>query len=236
MSNNQKYLLIDSKYRTDGNASKFRYYLPQPINIKSYIKINYLYMPRANYLINSSNNIIEVVSNDLTIFTIAIAEGNYTPLTMANYISNYTNNIIRCIYNEFTYKFEFSANQDFKLDFSKSEFYKLIGMNKSTYNSVFKKIISGLVNFNNPQYINLNIANISNDIMMGSSSNLSYNFIIPIINKNFGEIIEYKNIDYNIVMTVSDIKLNYIDIVITDDNNNLFENNNRDWFGIFCYE
>jgi hypothetical protein len=234
---NPKYLLIDTKYRTDGKPSSFRYYLPQPINIKKYIKINYLYMPRANYLINSSNNIIEVVSNNITIFTIAIAEGNYTPLTMASYISTYTNNIIRCTYNEFTYKFEFSANQDFKLDFSKSEFYKLIGLNKSTYSSVFKKITSGLINFNNPQYINLNIANISNDIMMGNNNFNSFNFIIPCAGKtNFGEIIEYKSIDYNVVMSVSDIKLNFIDILITDDNNNLFENNNRDWFCILSYE
>ena len=60
---NKNYVLIDSKNRLNINntsSSNFRINLPKTIRIKSYIKINYLYMPRCNYLINSSNNKIVV--------------------------------------------------------------------------------------------------------------------------------------------------------------------------------
>ena len=92
-------------------------------------------------------------------------------------------------------------------------------MDKKIYTSVDKKIVSGIVNFNTPQYINLNIANISNDVMLGNNNCNSFNFIIPVSGKtNFGEIIEYNNINFDVKMSVSNITLNYLDIQITDDN------------------
>jgi hypothetical protein len=170
-NNNPKYLLVDTKYRLYGSTTNFRYQLPIPIDIKEYIKISYLYMARTNYLINSTNNTFDIIINN-QITNIILPEQNFTPLTLSVYISNYMNNIsnFKCVYNEFTYKFEFNCDTEFKIDFSKSEFNKLISMNNSVYTSIFKKIISGIVNFNNPHYLNINITNISNNIMMGNNS------------------------------------------------------------------
>ena len=44
-----KYVLIDTRYKAYGSNNSFRYQLPYDIIIKSYIKINYLYLPRLNY-------------------------------------------------------------------------------------------------------------------------------------------------------------------------------------------
>ena len=60
-----KYILIDSKYRNTfyNDTSNFRINLSKNINIKSYLKINYLYMPRTNYLINDRNNLFKLSFN-----------------------------------------------------------------------------------------------------------------------------------------------------------------------------
>jgi hypothetical protein len=144
------------------------------------------------------------------------------------------------IYNNSTYKYDISCNNEVKtliFDFSKSDFYKLLSLEKKKYIINTNSFTSGIVNFNSPQYININFSNITNDVMIGNNNYNSFNFIIPCSGKtNFSEIIEYNNINYNVKMKVNDITLNYLDIVITDDNNKIFENNNMDYFLLLQFE
>lgn len=238
---NTNYILIDSKYRSSKNdsPSKFRYILPNPIKVSSFIKINYAYIPRCNYLINSKNNFIQINFNNDTKLNIYIESQNYTPNTLATYINNYGNNIngFTCSYNQFSYKFEFVAIVDFNIDFSQSNFHKLLGLDKTIYQSNNKKFVSNVINFNSPYYLNINLANINYNNLIGNTSSNSFGFIVPCSGKtNFGEIIQYHNVDYNITFRVNDILLTYIDIIISDDNNEIFENNNMDWWAVLSYQ
>ena len=113
-----KYVLIDTRYKAYGSNNSFRYQLPYDIIIKSYIKINYLYLPRLNYLINSSNNSFALTFiNDagVSTYNIIISEGNYTPLELVGVINTIMGktNSFNVGYNTNTYKFVFSANTDF---------------------------------------------------------------------------------------------------------------------------
>lgn len=236
MSSEKKYILIDSRYRTSGSTSNFKIFLPDQITIKSYIKINSLYMPRLSYLINQYNNTFKIIFGTNTIL-VTLPFSNYSPSDLSNYINSQVsiNNFI-VSYNSNTYKYTFSANTNFSLDFSVSDFYKLLSMNKQIYNSANNYFVSGIINFNFPKYININLSNIPNDVMIGNTPNNSFNFIVPIINSNYGDIIEYNNVNFDIQMKLSNFKTNYFDLVITDDYNYIFENNNAEFFFVLEYD
>jgi hypothetical protein len=91
-----------------------------------------------------------------------------------------------------------------------------------------------LINFNTPYYIKLNILNLTSTNIL-NNERLNVSWVIPILNKNFGEIIEYNDYIYNLKLDTN-AKTNYLDISILDDYDNLFDNNNYNWYALFEYQ
>ena len=223
-----KYLLIDSKYRDPKytSTSNFRIYLSKIINIQSYLKINYLYIPRTNYLINNNNNLFKISFTTISGKGEALASGtsgvinlnillenkNYTPVELVSYINNFVSQLNKyqinfsLNYDSKTYKISFVSNVPFNLDLSVSDFYKLLSFEKKIYKSDSNNlIISNVIDFNYPHYININFSNIPQDVMIGNDPSKSFNFIIPIISINFGDILEYHDINYNVKLNVNNL-------------------------------
>ena len=126
-------------------------------------------------------------------------------------------------------------NVSFDLDLTLSSFNRVISLDKKIYNSDYFNNISCLINFNTPYYLKFKINNITGTNIINDNNKLECAWIIPIINRNFGEIIEYNQINYNLkINTIA--KINYLDITILDDNDDIFDNNNYNWFALFQFE
>ena len=102
MNNNEKYILINSKFRNQGNANDFRIYLNKNIKINEYIQISYLNLARCNYLINENNNKFDVIFDDFSKLSIILNQQNYTPLQFVQAINIQINNYknFNIIYND----------------------------------------------------------------------------------------------------------------------------------------
>ena len=235
-----KYLLIDSKFRSlDSNYSTdFKIYFNKNITIDNYIKISYLNIPRCNYLITNKNNSFKIIFSNDRIINIIIPDSNYSPLQLADCINLQSNiNNFNITYNNQNFKYTFNSNISFQIDFTTSNFYKLLRIEKKIYYSNNNKLISNIIFFNYPLYLNLIIKNLTSDNFTNTNQYQNCNFILPCGSLvNFGEMISYSNINYNIKMNISKININYMDILIVDDDGNTFDNNRIDFFIIFEYD
>ena len=72
--------------------------------------------------------------------------------------------------------------------------------------------------------------------MVSSNNAYSNNFIVPLIGVNFGEILQYNDVNYDIKMQLNNVTLNYLDVVIYDDYYEPFNNNNHNFYAIFEYD
>lgn len=240
---NSKYILIDTKNINNlDNKYNFRYYLSEYIEIKKYIELQLLILPRMNFMINKNNNTFQVKlykDNNNYIVNFNLTPQNYTPLSLCeqiNLLFSASNGItFNASYNQYNYKITFTSNCNFDLNLTLSSFNKIISLDKKVYYSDINKQISSFIIFNQPNYIKFNLNNITSTNIINNNQNIETSFIIPLINKNFSEIIEYKNIDYPFKIQTY-IKTNYLDISILDDDNNIFDNNNYNYFAILKYE
>ena len=135
----------------------------------------------------------------------------------------------------------------YQLDLSTSNIGRILNMPPKNSDYTFFSLTSGIyvnrietniLNFNMPQYLDFNIANISNDVINSSSSrNKQYNFIIPMSgNTNPGGYVEYEDYKYDIRMQVRECKITYLDIELTTDYDELFNNNDINWYCLLAYD
>lgn len=166
------YIFIESQKRVskeNTNSNNIHIVFNSNIHIKEYIKILNLVIPKTCYLINNNNNKLKITFSDTTIKNISIPINNYDTSTLWTTIKNLVNySNFDIVFDDNKYIYTFWANQSFQIEFP-NKLYKILGMNQETYISANNIIYWGIINFNIPMYINIDISNIESSYITTSN-------------------------------------------------------------------
>lgn len=184
--------------------------------------------PNSLYIINETNNILSITLND-TQYTYTIPYGNYNAktfiATMKTILDSGFTMTIDTISNIFTLTHK---DNDFSID-SSSTIYRVMGFSKNTtYYSTNKTLAMPYnCNFNGLNSLNITFANLNTpNIDSFNKSNSSIIQSVPIV-AGSNQIIFNKCHDFNFEIK-QDI-IDYIEINIQDDLENLLNFNNHNW-------
>ncbi|RZK26861.1 MAG: hypothetical protein EOO43_01530 [Flavobacterium sp.] len=218
--------------------SNFRFVIPDFIRYDQntqYITIKLIHaeLPYSFYVVNSNNNLLAMTITTIGDVNVTITNGNYNATSLITYLNTYFQTNYPAIAMTFTLntstgRISMSANQSFSI-LSSSTCVRVLGLSGVTLNSTSNSLIlpnpsdtSGprtvLIKFNDFQSNSYNVTN--RDILTFKS--------IPVVVPPFG-LIYYQNVDNTetIVKTTSD--RNNIEIILTDENNNILNFNGLDW-------
>ena len=233
----QFYLTSTSKIGIKMNStlnSKINFEIPRFITKQSNIlyhsiKLLHAEIPYSFYIINETNNVINLVIDTINhFFTVPV--GNYNAFTLLTVLNTIDNKILFTLNNS-TGKYHIDSNFIFSV-LSSSTLTKIIGgISNTTYNAV---LINNKYVLNFPFAVNLlgtkNIYIKCNLILenLQTKTNDSQTLkSIPVNVPPFGLIL-YNN-NENIETLVKNSQIDNLNIEIVDDDDNLINMNNQDW-------
>ena len=233
----QFYLTSTSKIGIKMNStlnSKINFEIPRFITKQSNIlyhsiKLLHAEIPYSFYIINETNNVINLVIDAINhFFTVPV--GNYNAFTLLTVLNTIDNKILFTLNNS-TGKYHIDSNFIFSV-LSSSTLTKIIGgISNTTYNAI---LINTKYVLNFPFAVNLlgtkNIYIKCNLILenLQTKTNDSQTLkSIPVNVPPFGLIL-YNN-NENIETLVKNSQIDNLNIEIVDDDDNLINMNNQDW-------
>ena len=233
----QFYLTSTSKIGVKMNStlnSKINFEIPRFITKQSNIlyhsiKLLHAEIPYSFYIINETNNVINLVIDAINhFFTVPV--GNYNAFTLLTVLNTIDNKITFTLNNS-TGKYHIDSNFTFSM-LSSSTLTKIIGgISNTTYNAI---PINNKYVLNFPFAVNLlgtkNIYIKCNLILenLQTKTNDSQTLkSIPVNVPPFGLIL-YNN-NENIETLVKNSQIDNLNIEIVDDDDNLINMNNQDW-------
>ena len=233
----QFYLTSTSKIGIKMNStlnSKINFEIPRFITKQSNIlyhsiKLLHAEIPYSFYIINETNNVINLVIDAINhFFTVPV--GNYNAFTLLTVLNTIDNKITFTLNNS-TGKYHIDSNFTFSV-LSSSTLLKIIGgISNTTYNAI---LINTKYVLNFPFAVNLlgtkNIYIKCNLILenLQTKTNDSQTLkSIPVNVPPFGLIL-YNN-NENIETLVKNSQIDNLNIEIVDDDDNLINMNNQDW-------
>ena len=234
----QFYLTSTSKIGVKMNGtynSQINFIIPRFITKQSNIlyhslKLLHAEIPYSFYIINETNNIINMVINSIN-HSLTIPVGNYNAFTLLT-ILNTIDNKITFTLNNSDGKYFISSNFPFSV-LNTSTLTKIIGgVLNTTYNAIidihnkYNLVFPFAVNLLGTRNIYIKCNLILENLQTKTNDNQTLKSI-PVNVPPFGLIL-YNNIE-NIESLVKNSQIDNLNIEIYDDEDNLINMNNQDW-------
>lgn len=197
-------------------------------DIQTLIALTGFEMPYSFYLINSNNNVLEIISSATT-YTITIPVGNYNVFSLMNEINNNTTfvgGLFDLVFDTANNKYTISQQQGNQLQItSNTTIHKIMGFTTAQFGINQTSILgNNCVDFSGIKTLNIQLMNI------GVSNLDSQGKITPIIHKISvealpNEFIHFEEEAEHIFSVVDTEIINSFEVKITDENNNTLEMN-----------
>ena len=243
MEFNKNILIIDSSKRLNGTSTSFVINFDNNVCVKKYIKLSHVLIPNTTYNINSSQFITFTLVNN-TSFVINMIDGNYNSSDLITLLNSlFQSNVapINASYNKNTYKISFTmtgANFLKQMIFSDNNLKSLFGFTNLNYNNLNVASITGeniiKLNSSNLIFISLDKIGVNNFV---SNNNINSDFIIPCLSDSGSYIVYdyHSHLESCNIIKGNEINFKMLNVVIKNDNNNVFNNNNGDVTLVFEY-
>ncbi len=214
--------------KNDDLNSELRYNISGMIKKDKYILYNsirviHAEIPFSFYIVNEYNNIF-----DLSTGRITIPIGNYNANSFMKLLTSLLPVGMTISFSSTTGKFTFEYNSEFQI-LSSTTCFDLIGTKKNKqYNSTGGTLICELMaNFSGTKNLFVKVPNIILENYNAKTKDYITLLTIPVNVPPFGVIMyDNKTLSRNLI---KNLQLDYLDIAIYDDNNNLIDFNGIDW-------
>ena len=228
-------ITLNSRYATkyiNGSHSNCEFYLPVieiPIQHHIYLSVVHAIIPYTFYNINSLNNTLIYIADGIeTILT--IDKGNYNALQLANYLTKWMPNFT-VKYSSITNQFTFT-NSITNFSFHPlSTCLEMLGFDKNQplyLESILKELTSEYcVNMQSVQCVNINSNFVTGNINSFDMKTNRTLCCIPVNSQPYSNIVFENNTNFRSNLYTNNI--NYINIQLTDQQNNILNLNGLDW-------
>jgi hypothetical protein len=239
--NPEQIFLRSSEYTILNNGTKksdisfnLKTLIKIPNNVDAFVQLDSFKCMNTFYNINSTNNIFYFSVNGGgyiigTINNVVIPIGNYTISSLMTYINTQLTTYLLLTYDNSTFKITFTSPYNFIIRSGENSCNKLLGLNNDDTVMATTLTSPNLINLAGVQVLYITLGNIT--ILSNSSINANVGNVLESINIDVlaGSSKNYNNIS-NQKYKINEIFINNININIYDENNNLVDFNNSDWF------
>ena len=226
--------VIDSRNRAQGTSSNFRIIFDQPIQKISKVKLLHCSIPSTHYNVRTDYNTL-IFNEGGPNLTATMTDGAYTIADLQAEIKLQMEavgaNTYTVTYDARTMKLTITATGNFSIIGTLSDsFLDVTGYDAIDTTSALSHTANDVVDLHPFKYAQIEIPELS--LIGSSNNNTKFTFIVPIeVNRSDVHFFNAED-NFNQFTLSSQCNINYLSVIVKDQDNNIVDLNGAPWFMI----